>query len=127
MEHFETRRAIIGIVEQRNNGSFEGLVEGKVVTLEEIKRVLEEHKEELRKGFQVKRVGIFGSYARGEATEASDVDIVVELYQPIGWEIVDLCEYLEKILNKKVELLTMGAAKSKQNLWKEIEKDLIYV
>lgn len=97
------------------------------MTLEEIKKALEEHKEELRKKFQVKRIGIFGSYARGEAREDSDVDIVVEFHQPIGWEIVDLYEYLERILNKRVELLTMRAARNKQNLWREIEKDLIYV
>lgn len=69
----------------------------------------------------------FGSYARGEAREGSDIDIVVEFSQPVGWEIVDLHEYLEKILNKSVEIITIRAARSKQNLWREIEKDLIYV
>lgn len=97
------------------------------MTLEEIKELLEKHKGELKEKFQVKRIGIFGSYARGEAKEDSDVDIVVEFHQPIGWEIVDLHEYLEKILNKRVELLTMGATRNKQNLWREIEKDVVYV
>ncbi|WP_297064377.1 nucleotidyltransferase family protein [Thermococcus sp.] len=35
-------------------------------------------------------IAISGSYARGEETELSDVDILIEFARPVGWEIVDL-------------------------------------
>ncbi|SEV90862.1 nucleotidyltransferase family protein [Thermococcus thioreducens] len=59
------------------------------VTLSEIENILRAHKEDLRRRFGVSSIAIFGSYARGEETELSDVDILVEFERPIGWEIVD--------------------------------------
>ncbi|HHD16778.1 MAG TPA: hypothetical protein ENK47_08720, partial [Euryarchaeota archaeon] len=44
---------------------------------------------ELESRFHVERIGIFGSYARSEETDSSDVDILVELSQPIGLNLVD--------------------------------------
>ena len=61
--------------------------------------------------FHVKRIGIFGSYARGEQTEASDIDILVEFSAPIGWEIVDVKDYLEQLLELRVDLVTIPALK----------------
>jgi len=37
---------------------------------------------------------------RGEESEKSDVDILVEFYEPIGWEFFDLKEFLEEILGR---------------------------
>jgi len=68
--------------------------------------VLAKHKEELRKLFGVKEIRIFGSYTREEQTELSDVDILVEFEGEIGWEIVDLKDYLEKLLGVKVDLVS---------------------
>ncbi len=51
-------------------------------TFEEIKEVLKKHKEELRKQYGLKEIGIFGSYTRGEQDEESDVDILIELEKP---------------------------------------------
>lgn len=45
----------------------------------------------------MRQIGLFGSYTRGEQTSISDVDILVELERPIGWEIVDLHRYLEAL------------------------------
>ena len=100
-------------------------VSGK--TLDEIRAVLQEHKDILQTRFHVRRIGIFGSYARGEHTPQSDVDIFVELEHPVGWEIVDLQQYLEQILGIRVDLLTAGAARRKPRLWQYIEEDIIYV
>lgn len=47
------------------------------MTREEILNTLEQHRETIR-GFGVRRLGIFGSYARGEQGEASDMDFLVE-------------------------------------------------
>ncbi len=76
--------------------------------------------------FGVRRIFIFGSYAREEQTSQSDVDIAVELERPLGWEIVDLHDYLEEILNTRVDLTTIEALKRKPYLWAFIEKDFVY-
>ena len=74
-------------------------------TLKEIKETLRKHKEELNKKFEVKEIGIFGSYVRNEQTDVSGVDILVDFERPIGQGIVDLKEYLEKVLGVKVDLV----------------------
>ena len=96
-------------------------------SLEEIKAALREHQPTLREQYHVERIGIFGSHARREHTAISDVDILVELDRPIGWEIVDLHRYLEKLLGVKVDLVTHGAVIRKPLLWQSIQADLIYV
>jgi predicted nucleotidyltransferase len=53
-------------------------------TIEEIKRILKEYKEEIREKYGVVIVGVFGSYVRGEQREKTDVYIIVELERPIG-------------------------------------------
>ncbi len=77
----------------------------------EIEETLKRYKPLLRERFKVKGIGIFGSYVRGEQSEKSDVDILVEFYAPIGWEFIDLKEFLEEILGKKVDLVTVKALK----------------
>ena len=84
-------------------------------TLGEILSILARHKPELRARFGVLELAIFGSYARGEATPVSDVDILVALERPLGWEIVDLRDYLEALLGLPVDLLT-GTPWSKRSL-----------
>ncbi len=69
------------------------------------------HKEILSIRFHLKDMGVFGSFARGEETPASDVDILVEFSEPIGWEFVELKEYLENILGRRVDLVTKNALK----------------
>ena len=61
--------------------------------------------------FKVKNIDVFGSYVRGEAKEQSDINIMVELYEPIGWDFIELKEYLETILEKRVDLITNEALK----------------
>lgn len=96
-------------------------------TLEEIKRILAEHKEELKERYGVKELGIFGSYSRGEQRELSDVDILVYLKKPIGFRFLELWDYLEDLLGVKVDLLTPNALKQKPQLWESVKDDLIYV
>jgi predicted nucleotidyltransferase len=95
-------------------------------TLSEIKEILRKHKKELKEKYKVKSIAIFGSYARGEQTEESDIDIMVEFYEPIGLKIVDLKDYLESILNVKVDLITKNSIQNPY-IKKSIEEDLIYV
>lgn len=94
-------------------------------TLTEIESVINQHRQELEKNFKVKKVALFGSYARGEQTQQSDVDIMVEFKEPVGFLFIHLADYLEEILQIKVDLTTLDAIKS--NRLKYIIKDLIYV
>ena len=93
--------------------------------LEEIKEIIKEHKQELEQRFKVKSIAIFGSYAREEQAEESDVDIVVEFKEPVGLLFVHLADYLEEILKVKVDLLTLDSIKP--NRRKYIIDELIYV
>jgi len=95
--------------------------------LAQIQRILREQKAFLQERFGVKRLAVFGSYARGEATPMSDLDLLVDLKGPIGWEVVDLHDYLEAVLGVRVHLVTEGALRRKPALWEEVREDLIYV
>ncbi|MBI3193466.1 MAG: nucleotidyltransferase family protein [Ignavibacteriae bacterium] len=94
-------------------------------TLQEIKKTLVEHKEEIARKYHVKSIGVFGSYSRGDNLPSSDVDILVDFSQPIGLEFVDLAEELEGILEMKVDLVPREAIKSE--MFAFVEGDLVYV
>ncbi len=94
-------------------------------TLEEIQHILAAYQQELEKRFKVKRLAIFGSYARGEQTATSDLDILVEFREPVGFEFFRLARFLEEILQLKVDLVTPDAIKKNRRPF--IEKDLINV
>lgn len=81
------------------------------MTALQIEQSLKEIKPLLAKKYKVKKIGYFGSYATGEETSKSDVDVLVEFSEPIGWEFFDLHEFLEKKLNKKVDLVSIKALK----------------
>ncbi len=79
--------------------------------LHEIQDILQRNKPILSSKFRVKKIGVFGSFVRGEQSEQSDIDIMVELYEPIGWDVVELKEFLETILERPVDLVTDKALK----------------
>ena len=87
-----------------------------------VERKLKEHKPILEERYFVKRIGIFGSYARGEQKKESDVDIIVEFTSPVGFKFIELKLYLEEILDKKVDLVTPNALKPqiKESVLKEV-------
>ena len=66
----------------------------------------------LSEKFKVKSIGVFGSYASGHQTTESDIDIVVELEEPLGWSFFDLKEFLESKFNRPVDLVTKNALKT---------------
>ncbi|OGJ42387.1 nucleotidyltransferase [Candidatus Peregrinibacteria bacterium RIFCSPLOWO2_01_FULL_39_12] len=78
---------------------------------EDIEKILKSQKSFLKEKFRVKKIGIFGSFARNEQSDDSDIDILVEFYEPIGWDFFDLQEYLKNILKKNVDLVTKKALK----------------
>jgi predicted nucleotidyltransferase len=74
--------------------------------------ILCDHLCELQERFSVKRLGIFGSYVRGEQSEGSDLDILVEFERaPSFFEFVRLENYLSELLNLKVDLVMKSALK----------------
>lgn len=81
-------------------------------TLEEIKEWLMQHQSVLREHYQVKELGIFGSYVRHEQTEASDVDLLVEFSKtPSLLKFVNLENYLSDNLGVKVDLVHKAGLK----------------
>ena len=94
-------------------------------SLEEVKRIINIYRKELEEKFKVKNIAIFGSYARGEQTPQSDIDIIVEFKKPVGMLFIHLADFLEEILGIKVDLLTPEAIK--ENRIKYINEELIYV
>lgn len=93
--------------------------------LEELKEIIEQHKQELDQKFKVKNIAIFGSYTRGEQTKESDIDVLVEFKEPVGFLFFHLADFLEEILGVKVDLVTPDAIKP--NRRKYIIEDLTYV
>jgi len=96
-------------------------------TLEEIKKILAGHKEEIKEKYGVVLIGVFGSCARGKQKEGSDVDILVELERPIGLRFFELWDYLEEVLGTGLDILTLEAVRQKPLLWESIKEDLAYV
>jgi len=78
----------------------------------EIIEKLSELKPYLFKEFAVTKIGVFGSYANNTFTENSDIDLIVDLEKPIGWKFLTLEIYLEKVFNKKIDLVTKDALKA---------------
>ena len=92
---------------------------------EEILSLLSQNKSNLENRFKVRRMALFGSYARGDQRSDSDVDILVDIDPSVGLEFVTLAEQIEQLLGLPVELVSRRAIKP--NKLKYIEQDLIYV
>ena len=90
----------------------------------ELKEKLKKLKPILEKEYKVKTIGLFGSFAKNKANEDSDVDILVQFSEDIGWEFVDLKQFLEENLEREVDLVTVEALKPE--LKEEILRDVIY-
>jgi predicted nucleotidyltransferase len=83
-----------------------------VKSVADIKSIIQQHRSELKDRYFVQEIGIFGSYVRGEQSEKSDIDILVELEKPVGFfKFLELEEFLEDLLGLKVDLVTRKALK----------------
>lgn len=79
--------------------------------LKQIEYILKNKKSFLAEKYHVSKIGVFGSYARNQQTDISDIDILVEFSRPVGFEFFDLKDYLESLFNKPVDLVTVNALK----------------
>ena len=85
---------------------------------------LKEHYSEFKNKYSVEQIGLFGSYARDEASENSDIDINVKM-KPSLFNMVAIKEHIENDLNRKVDIM-IEHKNIKPILLKMIQKDLIY-
>ena len=94
--------------------------------VEELIRVIREHLPDLRERYGVESLGIFGSYARGEQREDSDLDVLVEFFRtPDLFEFVALKHELSDILGINVDLVMKDALKPR--IGKRILQEVIQV
>ena len=82
-------------------------------TLKEIKQTLADHKEQLLLNYPIESLTIFGSYARMEQNEYSDLDIIVEFNDKIGIRFIDFAEETEKLIGLKVDVVSKKGIKEK--------------
>jgi hypothetical protein len=94
--------------------------------LEELRKILQYHKEELKDKYAVKEIGIFGSYTKEEQIETSDIDILVDFQKAIDLlTFVHLKNHLSKLLNVNVDLVMKKALKPK--IGKRILREVVYI
>ena len=79
---------------------------------------------ELAEKYTVKRIGVFGSFARGDEKDGSDVDILVELVEPTFDHYMDLKFRLEEVLQRPVDLVLEDNIKKR--LKPIIEREVVY-
>ncbi|MBL0052584.1 MAG: nucleotidyltransferase family protein [Bacteroidetes bacterium] len=94
-------------------------------TKDEILHILKSHKQRLKEKYGIINLAIFGSFSRGQQTENSDVDIMVDFDRPIGIEFIDLANEIEKLLKTKVDLVSRNGVR--HQYFEQIEQDLSYV
>ncbi len=94
--------------------------------LNNIRGILGENKKYLQKKYCVRKIGVFGSYVRGEQNKNSDIDILVEFSKPIGFfKFLELEEYLGNLLGIKVDLVSKKALKPR--IGEYIMREVIFV
>ena len=93
--------------------------------LSSVKASLLAYKPELIRKYALASLGLFGSVVRDDFSVSSDIDIVVSFSKPIGADFIDLADDLERMLKRKVDLVSRNAIRDKY--FKEIEADIIYV
>ena len=88
--------------------------------------LIHEHEQEIRNRFGVERIGIFGSFVRGEEKPGSDGDILVEFREGEKTfdHYMDLKFYLEDLFGRKVDLVMKGAIK--RRLREPILSEVVY-
>ena len=95
-----------------------------MATSQEIESKLKSIKPYLIDEYGIDQIGYFGSFAKGDYSEDSDLDVLVSFRRKIGWKFFDLKEYLESVVGRKVDLVTERLLRKQ---WKEaISEQVIY-
>ena len=98
-----------------------------------ILKIIHKEKPFLRERFGVEQIALFGSFARQETSEDSDIDLVVSLARPLGFAFIELADYLEEKLGRKVDLITASTLETgigdprRAHIARIIQESLIHV
>jgi len=100
-----------------------------MLTREKILEALKKEMPYFAKEYGVKKMGLFGSFAKQIETEQSDIDLFVEFDQPIGLKFIEFGDYLEKLFGRKTDILTPAGIRSikLKHVARNIEENIIYV
>jgi len=96
-----------------------------MLTQQDILDYLTLHKKEFQEQYNIEKIGLFGSYARNEASTNSDIDIFVKM-PPKMFNLIALKQQIEKDLKKSVDILREHK-QMKPFLLNMIQKDIAYV
>ena len=95
-----------------------------MITRDQIIFLLNQNVVELKRRFSVSRIGLFGSFARGEATGKSDIDFIVDFEQPTFDHYMDLKVYLEDLFHHEVDLVLADSLKPRLKSY--IDREIVY-
>lgn len=100
-----------------------------MLSKERITTILHQHYSYLATEYGVRRIGLFGSYAKDSPREQSDVDIIAEFEKPIGLKFVEFTEYLERLFDTSVDVLTPEGLRGIRNpdVFNDILETIEYV
>ena len=96
-----------------------------MLTKTDIENKLQEIKPVLRDQFHVSKIGYFGSFVNGHQTNNSDLDLLVEFSQPVGWGFFTLERFLEQALGLPIDLVTKNALK--ERIKEPILNQVVYI
>ncbi|MBP0013511.1 MAG: nucleotidyltransferase family protein [Roseofilum sp. SBFL] len=105
-----------------------GIHKTPALTADTILESLREIFPQIQKQYQINTLGILGSYVRGEATEASDIDLLIEFQPDIRFGLIAYCQlenYLSEKLGKQVDLVTKDGLKP--DIGENILKEVVYL
>ena len=99
------------------------------MTKDKLMEILKANLQQLNIEYGVRRIGLFGSYAKGTNTTDSDVDILVEFERPIGLRFMEFSECIENLIGTKADILTPTGINSIRNhrISIDIKESLTYV
>ena len=95
----------------------------KVINKDKIIEKLKDKSDDIKK-YGVKKIGLFGSYSKGDQKRKSDIDILIELDQNTFDNYFGVWRLLEKLFNKEIDLVIESTLKSELNY---VKKEAIYV
>lgn len=96
-----------------------------MVNKNKILEVLKSNKQYMQTNFKINSIGLFGSYARDDFHDTSDIDILVTFSEPTFDHYMDLKFYLEDIFGRQVDIVMEKTVK--QRLKKTILQETLYV
>ena len=94
-------------------------------TSADILKKISQIKPQLQRDYHLSSIGVFGSASGGAFNKNSDVDILVEFSKPVGWKFFSMELFLEKQLQRKIDLVTKDALKPQ--LRNQILNSVVYL